>query len=207
MIDWQAAERLARPGPNRRAAPTRPGHVPGEAGIWVLVGGDLLVFSLFFAVLMHGRGQDVAGFERARHSLNLIVGTASTLSLLAGSVLVVLGVQAVREGRAQDAARRFSLTLLCGAAFVAGKILEYAHQLSVGHSPHAHDFFMYYFVLTGVHLVHTLLAMVLVALMRRTARTRAVDAHALRTVEAFGVFWHLIDLLWLILFALFYLVR
>jgi nitric oxide reductase NorE protein len=158
-------------------------------------------------VFVHERGRDVAGFDHARRTLNLAVGTIGTLSLLVGSMLVVAGASALRRGRHTVAARAFRLTLACGAVFAAMKAVEYVHQATAGHTPSTNPFYMYFYVLSGIHLVHVAVATVLVMLMRAVARRPAADARGLRFVESAAIFWHLVDLLWLMLFALFYLMR
>ena len=206
MIDWGAGEQLATP--TARARRSRfSGHIPGEIGIWLFVAGDLLVFALFFVVFVHERGQDAAGFDDARQSLSLTIGTINTLVLLTGSILVVFGVRAARLGAGRLASRLFALTLLCGAGFVVGKVADYIHQADLGHSPATNDFFMYFFVLTAIHLLHLVVGMIEVGLMWRFARRPVIGPTEIRNIEACAVFWHLVDLLWLVLFALLYLMR
>ena len=206
MIDWSTAEQLATPA-SRSARPRWRGDIPGEIGIWFLVAGDLLVFGLFFAVFVQQRGHDIKGFDHARQSLSLAIGTVNTLVLLTGSMLVVLGVNALRARAGRLASRLFALTILCGLVFAAGKVAEYIHQANLGHSPATNDFYMYFFVLTGIHLLHLTVAMLLAGLMWRTALRPSIGAREIRNVEACAVFWHLVDLLWLVLFALLYLMR
>lgn len=206
MIDWESAEQLRGPGP-RAGGRQFAGRLPGELGIWIFAIGDLLVFALFFVVFVHERGKDPALFDEGRQTLNLTIGTVNTLVLLTGSILVVLGIEAARHHSPRLAARLFGGTILCGLAFIAGKVVDYAHQADLGHSPTTNDFYMFFFVLTWVHLVHLTAGILCARVMWRTARRGAIGARELRTLEAAGVFWHLVDLLWLVLFALLYLVR
>ncbi len=211
MIDWSAAEQLSgRPTRSAhengaRRAPN--GDLPGETGIWVFVAGDLLAFSVFFIVFMHERGRDIAGYDQARQTLVLGIGLVNTIILLTGSLLVVAGVAAAGRRDRDTARRMFGLTLLCGSAFVVGKIIEYSHMASEGHSPAEHDFYMYFVILTGIHLMHLLVATGVVVVMLRAVSGPEITDREVRTVESGGIFWHLVDLLWLVLFSLFYLVR
>jgi nitric oxide reductase NorE protein len=206
VIDWRAGEQLAGPALPARGTKLR-GHIPGEIGIWIFAAGDLLVFALFFVVFVHERGKDVTGFDEARQSLSLTIGAINTLVLLTGSMLVVLGVHAARRQAGRLASKLFALTLLCGLAFVVGKIADYVHQADLGHSPATNDFFMYFFVLTWIHLLHLIVGMVEVGLMWRFARRPVLGPREIRNIEVCAVFWHLVDLLWLVLFALLYLMR
>lgn len=206
MIDWSAAESLrGRPARTPRRASS--GDLPGETGIWVFVAGDLVAFSVFFIVFMHERGTDVVGYDQARQGLVLPIGLVNTLILLTGSLLVVAGVNAAQRRDRDTARRMFAFTLLCGVAFVGGKVVEYSHLASEGHSAGKHDFYMYFIVLTGIHLFHLLVATCVVGVMLRVVSRAEITHRDLRTVESGGIFWHLVDLLWLVLFSLFYLVR
>ncbi|MFE2938140.1 cytochrome c oxidase subunit 3 family protein [Streptomyces sp. NPDC059255] len=183
------------------------GRVPGETGIWVFIFGDLVVFTVLFCVFVHERSRSPEEFERGRQALSLTFGTVNTLLLLTGSVCVVLGLHALRRGAARSGAWSFVVTLLCGAGFVVDKYLEYAHEIQAGHGPSVNVFFMYYFVLTGIHLLHLLIGMAALVIMYRIARTPAPGAEEMRVLEAGGCYWHLVDLLWIVLFALLYLMR
>lgn len=211
MIDWSAAESLpGRPAHrNNRTGPRRAseGNLPGETGIWVFVCGDLVAFSVFFIVFMHERGTDVAGYDAARQNLVLTIGLVNTIILLTGSLLVVAGVAAAKRGDREVARRMFVLTLLCGLAFAGGKVVEYSHMAADGLSPGKHDFYMYFVILTGIHLFHLLVATCVVGVMVRAVSRAEITDRDVQTVESGGIFWHLVDLLWLVLFSLFYLVR
>jgi nitric oxide reductase NorE protein len=201
VIDWSAGERLSRPRPRRTSS------VPGEAGVWVLVAGDLLVFSLFFVVFVHERGRDPAGYEAVRRQLSLAVGTFDTLVLLTGSILVVSAVEALRRAAPATARRMLVAAAGCGALFALAKIGEWVHLAHSGHTPRADDFSMYYFVFTGIHLAHLGVATGLLVLARRIAGRPDPAPRDVDVVDAIGIFWHLVDLLWLVLFALLYLMR
>jgi len=171
------------------------------------VAGDLFVFSVFFTVFVHERGRDPAGYGAARDHLNLGIGTFDTLALLIGSILVVFGVDAVRRGLAGPAGRLFAAAMSYGLLFAAAKVTEWVLLARNGHTPRTQDFYMYYFVLTGIHLAHLTVATGMLALARRIAARRVIAARDVQVIESIGIFWHLVDLLWMVLFALLYLMR
>jgi nitric oxide reductase NorE protein len=183
------------------------GHVPGEVGIWVFICGDLLVFSMFFGIFVHERSQSSGVFEQSRETLSLTFGAVNTLLLLTASLFVVLGVNAARRQAPRLAPRMFALAALCGCGFVLNKVLEYSSKIQAGHTPDANDFYMYFFVFTGVHLLHLLLGLVALAIMVRIARKPVLGHHDIRNLEAGASYWHLVDLLWIVLFAVLYLMR
>jgi nitric oxide reductase NorE protein len=180
-------------------------HLPGEAGIWIFIGGDLLVFSLFFATFLYYRGANLALFEHSQASLGRGFGLFNTLILLSSSLLVATAVKSAREGLHGRAGRLLVAAMVCGLGFGASKSLEYAAKFHAGITVQTDDFFMFYFMLTGIHMVHVIFATAM--LFYLWTQTRAVQrgAHYLNVMEAGGVFWHMVDLLWVALFALLYL--
>ncbi|MGW5110637.1 cytochrome c oxidase subunit 3 [Nocardia sp. NPDC004123] len=199
------ATRNALHGTPRRSSSGPP--VPGEVGVWVFVLGDMIVFSVFFGVFAYSRSSQVEVFEQARTTLNLGLGAINTLLLLTGSLFVALAVHAVRANADRLAARLIALALLCGTAFVANKAIEYHSEVSTGHTPGTNDFYMYYFVFTGIHLLHLLLGLVVLTIMWRLVRRRVATLKDHATLESGAIYWHLVDLLWIILFPLLYLAR
>lgn len=194
-------------GAPRERRPLDGRHIPGEIGIWVFVLGDMLIFGLFFVVFLYERARNVELFQAAHAQMSLTFGAVNTLVLLTGSLFIVLGVEALRRGHARRGQRMVLLTLLCGAAFVCSKYLEYSGKLAAGETPSANVFFMYYFVFTGIHLVHLLLGMGFLTVMYRISKKPALADRDIAHIEAGACFWHLVDLLWIVLFALLYLVR
>lgn len=181
----------------------RPRHVPGEEGLWVFILGDLTIFTLFFGTLIVSRTKQPDVFLAAQRELHPPLAIANTVLLLLGSYLMVRGVAAVRAGR-PSAARLFAGTVACGFGFAIIKALEYTLLATSGHAPGQNDFFMYYFVFTGIHLAHLVIGVVLVSVLARQARSRTPS---LRFAEIAGCYWHLVDGLWLVLFPLLYLAR
>jgi nitric oxide reductase NorE protein len=187
-------------------------HVPGEAGIWIFILGDMALYAALFASFMVDRSRDVETFNRSAATLHTTIGAINTLLLLTSSLFVALGVRAVRERIvAHRAPLLFAGAFLCGVGFVANKYVEYGALVHDGLVPVTNAFFTYYFVLTGIHLTHVLAGMcVLVYLWRVSSISRAgaTDHRGLvRGVENGASFWHVVDLLWVVLFPLLYLVR
>ena len=103
--------------------------------------------------------------------------------------------------------KAFRSALVCGLGFTLNKFLEWGGLLSAGHKPASNNFYMYFFVLTGIHFFHLLIGMsVLVALIVLT-RKEKLSERQLAFVEGGACFWHMVDLLWIVLFALLYLVH
>ncbi len=164
-----------------------------------------MIFTLFFLTFMYYRHAEAALFAASQAKVNVHFGLTNTILLLTSSLLVATGVQRVRAGLA-DAPWFFVGGGVCGLGFVVIKGFEYHQKIAAGITLNTNDFFMLYFVFTGIHLVHVLLGIGVLTLLTVTAR-RPDAATKMVLIESGAVFWHLVDLLWLVLFALFYLMR
>jgi nitric oxide reductase NorE protein len=181
-------------------------RMPGETGIWVLVAGDLVVFSIFFIVLLVQRWGDRALFVESQHSLNQTIGALNTFLMLTSSLFVALGVGSIRSGARRRARYFIATAAALGLGFVLVKAYEWSERFSVGQTVGTNDFFMFYFMFTGIHLVHVVAGLIVLAILYMLSRRPSLDQGAVLLIESGGIFWHLVDLLWIILFALFYLV-
>lgn len=185
-------------------------HIPGEAGLWILIFGEMTFFAALFASYLLARGGDPAGFAAGQAELSRAIGLANTLLLLTSSLFVALGVAAVKAGaKAGDvrlAPRLFAAGLACGLGFIAFKAIEYGTLFAHGIAIDSHPYFAYYFGLTALHLGHVLIGCGLLAALTRASRKPLVKASHLALTESAGCFWHMVDLLWIVLFPLLYLV-
>jgi nitric oxide reductase NorE protein len=192
-------------------APARVAHpgrrIPGEEGIWVFVLGDMTVFAVFFATFMYSRGKNPDTFARDHASLNVALGTVNTVLLLTSSLFVVLAVQRVLTGAHRSAPRLFGAALACGLGFVVVKAVEWSHLFGEGKTVGSGEFYSYYFMFTGIHLAHVLIGCAVLSRLIVMTRQPELTRRAPMLCEAGGIFWHMVDLLWVVLFALFYLMR
>lgn len=188
------------------AAPPATKRIPGESGTWVFLFGDMLVFGAFFVTFLVERAKAPGAFDIARSTLHIGVGVINTLVLLTSSLCIVLALNALRSGLNRIATKAVGAAMAFGVLFIALKVYEYVSLAGAGHGPGANDFYLYYFILTGLHLFHVCLG--LGALSFVLTQTRRPELGATRTalVEGAACFWHLVDLLWIFLFALLYLV-
>ncbi len=181
-------------------------RIPGESGTWVFLFGDMLVFGAFFVTFLVERAKAPEVFDAARTTLHLGVGVVNTLVLLTSSLCVVLALNAMRVGARPIATRAVGAAMLCGVAFIALKVFEYVSLGAAGHGPGANDFYLYYFILTGLHLFHVCLGLAALSFVLSQTRRPTLSATRTALVEGAACFWHLVDLLWIFLFALLYLV-
>jgi nitric oxide reductase NorE protein len=191
----------------RQAAGRRTGHVPGEEGLWVLIMGDMLVFSIFFATYLVYRAQNVALYVRSQLSMERGYGLLNTGLLLTSSWFVAIAVSDARAGRRERALRMLLGALACGIGFVISKAFEWGGKIRLGITLNSNEFYTFYYMLTGIHLLHVLIGLVVLSYLLARSRRPAPGAGYVAVMEGGGAFWHLVDLLWIVLFALIYLVR
>jgi nitric oxide reductase NorE protein len=180
-------------------------HLQGDSSMWVFILGDLVIFGIYFLVYMVQRSQERSLFLESQQHLSQNIGVINTLVLLTSSLFVARGVQAAR---ARDHRRAMRLTLYggaCGVLFILIKIYEWSTEIGQGFTLPTNDFFMYYYMLTGVHLFHVSMGLVVVGIVVRELRNPHL--RRISMVETGAVYWHMVDLLWIVAFALLYVLR
>jgi nitric oxide reductase NorE protein len=185
----------------------KPRRLPGVDGVWVFIGADSVIFAILFMSFMQERLKNPALFEMSRHTLNMNFGGIDTLILLTSSWSVALAVQAMKR----DETDREPLLLLGGAVtglmFMASKAIEYFEKFAHGITPGTNPFFMWYFTLTGIHLIHVVVGTSMLTYLWVRSRRGTYDHLHKAVPESVASYWHLVDLLWVVLFPLLYLMK
>ncbi len=195
-IEERLKSRLNVPGRKKQ-------DVPGEAGVWVFILGDMSVFGIFFVFFSLYSAQDPALFQASQALLNKHYGAINTLFLLSSSLFVVAALHRFRAGATRSARRHISLAFILGLCFVVLKFVEYLEKAQAGYTLTSNDFFMFYYILTGIHFLHVSIGMVVLVLLYRIADQ---PSH-LKKFESGAAYWHMVDLLWIVLFPLLYLIQ
>lgn len=182
-------------------------HLPGEAGIWLFIFGDMMLFSLFFVTFLFYRRQSIELFQASQAHLNQALGALNTLFMLSSSWLVAMAVHAARRNMGKVTPLCFALGFLCGFGFAVVKFFEYGEKIGAGITISSNDFYMYYYMFTGIHFMHVLIGMGVLAFMTRYSWSGGFDARKIGNFESGASFWHVVDLLWIVLFALLYLIK
>lgn len=179
-------------------------HLPGDGHMWLMVLGDMVIFGGYFIVFMVHRAMTPDEFLEAQRHLDVRIGVLNTLVLLTSSLLVARSLHATRAGRHDRAIRLLVAAGACGVVFVVVKAYEWSVELGRGFTV-ANEFFSFYYVLTGVHMLHVLLGLIILGVCVREIREPLRRRTTL--VEQGAVYWHMVDLLWIVIFALLYVVR
>ena len=185
----------------------KPRRLPGVEGIWVFIGADSVIFAILFFTFMQDRLKNPAVFEASRHTLNMHLGGIDTLILLTSSWSVALAVQAMKRDQIDREPRLLLGGAVTGLMFVVSKSIEYFEKFAHGITPGTNPFFMWYFTLTGIHLLHVVFGTSLLTYLWIRSRRGTYD-HLHRAVpESVASYWHLVDLLWIVIFPLLYLMK
>ncbi len=185
----------------RREAP------PGDLAIWIFILAELLVFGIFFLAYAFARRYHVELFDHYQATLDRTSGFINTLALITSSYFVVRAVAAVRGDDTRGCARWLWAAFAMGGVFVAVKLAEFGHHLGHGVSLSTNTFYMFYLSLTFFHFMHVLLGMVIVGFMALKAGRGGYGAADHHGVESGASYWHMVDLVWLVLFPLVYVMH
>lgn len=204
----------ARAGTARRAATT-----DGSLGMWVFLASEVLFFSVLFLGYLTMRLHHPLGFAAASRETEWKLGGINTAVLLTSSLCIALASLYARTRRARLCGWLLAGTFLLGLLFLFLKCLEYAddfhhhlvpwlHFAATGADPDGmRQFFLMYFVMTGAHAVHLIVGLgVVTFLFIRLQRVRSKRAIPHEAIELGGLYWHLVDIIWVFLFPLLYLV-
>lgn len=185
-------------------ADTNAAHLPGDGAMWVMVLGDMIIFGAYFLIYMVHRAMAPEAFLAAQQHLNVTVGVINTMVLLTSSWFVVRGVCAARGGHPEQAVRLLYGAGVCGLAFIAIKVYEWSTEISHGNTVHS-GFFSFYYVLTGVHVFHATLGLLILGFCVR--ELLVPTRRRMSIVEQGATYWHMVDLLWIVIFGLLYVMR
>jgi len=188
-----------------RGTAERVQFVPGQPDMWAFVLFEALVFTSYFLVYVVCRTRNPDLFLSSQAHLSLRVGVFNTLVLLASSWSMARCVQAARERSFRAASNHAFLTMLFGFAFLVSKVLEWASEIEQGFGFTADEFFSFYYFLTAIHFLHLLIGFVVLGIAVHQLSSPARRSQ--EAIETCATYWHTIDFLWVLIFALLYVMR
>lgn len=167
--------------------------------MWILIGSELLVFGAALLTFSGARLADPAGFMAAQNHLDRLTGLINVLVLITSGLFAALAVEAARKEETVRIRWMLAIASLFGLIFLAFKGVEYTRDLNAGFTIESSTFFTLYYLITGFHALHVVLGLIILAIV--AARP------SLGNVETGAAFWHMVDLVWLLVFPVVYLVR
>ena len=181
--------------------------LPGDFAIWIFIYAELLVFGIFFLSYAFARAQNVELFNEYQQTLNRESGAINTLLLITSSYFVVMAVHAIRRNAARRCSQWLMLAILGGAVFVVVKMSEFVAKYADGINLSTNTFYMFYLSLTFFHFMHVLMGMVILAAVAVKAYRGGYSAQDHTGVETGASYWHMVDLVWIVLFPLVYVLH
>jgi len=191
-------------------------YTGAKLGMWFFLFTEVILFGGMFLLYAVYRSTHYGDFHQAAAGLSVVLGTVNTVILLTSSLTVALAISAVKRDERRTTAVLLAATLVLGAAFLVNKYFEWSGHIHEGYYPNAPEllaqshgtilFYGLYYVMTGLHGLHVLAGLALLAAMLASVLRGTVHSGDYVTLENAGLFWHLVDLIWIYLFPLFYLI-
>ncbi len=190
--------------------------IGAKLGMWVFIFTEILLFGGLFLVYAIMRSSYSTEFHQAAHHLNAFIGTINTVVLLISSATVAMSITAVQKGNNKLAVILLVITLLCAAAFMINKYFEWGHKIHIGLYPGSdlmltlsHGqvmFFSLYYFMTGLHMFHLVVGGIILTIFLIKVQNGTINEGRYVLLENGGLYWHLVDLIWIFLFPLLYLI-
>lgn len=174
-------------------------ELPGEPMMWVLIVSELLVFGAGLLAFLAMRLTEPVGFAEAQAHLHRAGAAFNTIVLVTSGLLAALALRAAEAGLEARKRALLAGAMALGVVFLVIKGQEYAEKAAQGIGWDTHPFFTFYYLLTGFHAAHVIAGIVVLGIVTRLRDPRATEAGA--------AFWHMVDLVWVILFPVIYLIR
>lgn len=175
-------------------------------GIWTFLATEVLLFGGLFTAYVIFRIKYPQMFYEDHLKLNRVMGAVNTIVLICSSLTVALGIAAIRRGRQRLLRVYLALTILLAATFLVVKYFEYMEDFTKGLFPSTDIFFSLYFMMTGLHAVHVTAGVMALTVMLVLAFRGTFSEKYHTPVEVTGLYWHFVDLVWIYLLPLLYLV-
>jgi cytochrome c oxidase subunit 3 len=188
----------------------------GKMGMWIFLFTELFLFGGLFLVYAVFRTKYSADFHTAAAELNTFIGTLNTVFLLTSSMTVAMSITAIQKNNRNLAMLLVFVTLILAALFMLNKYLEWSHKFEFRIFPGSPVlktmgrgellFFGLYYMMTGLHALHVFIGMILLSINFIKIRSGRVNQTSYLLLENSGLYWHLVDLIWIFLFPLLYLI-
>jgi len=188
-------------------APSQRTELPGDLAVWIFIFAELTVFAIFFFCYSWMHSHNIDMFRAGQENLHPIAGLINTVALITSSYTVALAVLFARRGSIRLTRYGLIASVLLGMIYVVTKLWEYGELIEAGFNLSTNNFYMFYFFTTGFHFMHVLLGLVILSIMvfrLNSLNTASLSETEQLNLESSASYWHMVDLLWIILFPLVY---
>ncbi len=184
---------------------TNTGIPNGKLGMWVFLASEVMLFGGFISSYVILRTGSDHFIIPAKEMLGVPLATLNTFVLISSSVSMVFALDAIQKGNQKGLIRNLILTLILAVCFLCIKSYEYPHKWHEGITLSSGLFGSFYFTLTGLHMLHVLGGIGFISYLLYNAKKGRYTAEKHERIEYAGLYWHFVDLVWVILFPIFYL--
>jgi cytochrome c oxidase subunit III len=191
-------------------------YVGAKLGMWLFLFTEILLFGGMFLVYSVYREVNSAAFHEAGLEMNVTIGAVNTIILLTSSLTMALSISAIKAGGKTRSILLQAATIILGIAFLVNKYFEWSDHIRHGFYPGSPQllamshgkilFFGLYYVMTGIHALHVMIGMAVIGFVLVMTLRGSVSGSNYIKLENAGLFWHLVDIIWIYLFPLFYLI-
>ncbi len=188
----------------------------GTMGMWIFLFTELFLFGGLFLAYAVFRSKYPDAFHMAGKELNTFVGTLNTVILLVSSATVAMSITALKQKNKNLSLGLLTITILLAGLFMVNKYFEWTHKFHyeiwpgsevVANMDHGETvFFGLYYMMTGLHALHVIIGVIVIAVSMKKIWEEKVNAEKTLLLENAGLYWHLVDLIWIFLFPLMYLI-
>lgn len=198
------------------------GHVhrddeASKMGMWLFLLTELLLFGGMFLLYAGYRFLYSDGFKAAALEMNTFIGAINTIILLTSSLSIALSIAALQKEQKKLCISLLLFTLFCGLAFLVNKYFEWSHEINNGIYPKGPAlenmsegevlYFGLYYTMTGLHGLHVIVGMIFIGVILAFVVKGKITSTNFAKLENAGLYWHLVDIIWIFLFPLFYLIH
>lgn len=184
---------------------------PGDFGVWIIIYIELITFGIFFVGFAISRRAQLEIFNSSQLLLDQRFGFVNTLLLLTSSYCIVKSLQIIKSINTQESYQKASAYILYamgfGAVFLVIKMIEFTDKYQQGINLSTNTFFMFYFILTMFHFMHVLLGLIILFNLYQNTKNGLYTLEKTQGFESGASYWHMVDLLWIVLFPLVYIIR
>lgn len=178
-------------------------YPPGGILMWIIIFLELITFGMALVAFVYYGTEEAEVFHQSKLQLNPTIGAINTIFLLTSGLFIANAVHFYKKGKTKKSSFFFKLTMLGGVLFLLLKSYEYYTKIANGITLDTNTFYTFYWMLTGFHIIHVLIGLVILVITERNINKNKAE---LEDVEASAAFWHMCDIIWLLLFPTIYLI-
>ncbi|UCC81144.1 MAG: cytochrome c oxidase subunit 3 family protein [Candidatus Zixiibacteriota bacterium] len=189
-----------------------------KIGMWIFLLTEILLFAGLFVAYAVYRSANTEMFYNAHKHLDIHLGTLNTIVLITSSLTMALAIRSIQLNDRKKSIKLLAATFALAAVFLIVKYFEYSHKFDLGQLPgkfytytgiegsNPHIFFSVYFMMTGLHGIHVIAGMIAISWVMRKTIQGKLSSEYYTPMELTGLYWHLVDMIWIFLFPLLYLI-